>query len=136
MHMVSDCSVLSVLSSLFCSPGFKTQGLDPAVWKGGESEALERLNKHLDRKAWVASFERARINMCSLIASPTGLSPYLRFGCLSCRVFYYNLRELYMKVPRPLITTIEIFKKNSFFTRIHVAVWNGIKKLFDHVIVK
>jgi hypothetical protein len=22
------------------------------------------------------------------------------------------------------------------FTRIHVAVWNGIKKLFDHVIVK
>uniref|UniRef100_A0A4W5LXZ0 Cryptochrome circadian regulator 2 n=1 Tax=Hucho hucho TaxID=62062 RepID=A0A4W5LXZ0_9TELE len=102
VHMVSDCSV-------FCSPGFKTQGLDPAVWKGGESEALERLNKHLDRKAWVASFERARINMCSLIASPTGLSPYLRFGCLSCRVFYYNLRELYMKLRKHCSPPLSLF---------------------------
>ncbi|XP_070973134.1 cryptochrome-2 isoform X1 [Oncorhynchus clarkii lewisi] len=89
--------------------GFKTQGLDPAVWKGGESEALERLNKHLDRKAWVASFERARINMCSLIASPTGLSPYLRFGCLSCRVFYYNLRELYMKLRKNCSPPLSLF---------------------------
>lgn len=31
-------------------PGFRTEGLPPAVWRGGESEALERLNKHLDKK--------------------------------------------------------------------------------------
>ena len=49
-------------------------------------------------QAWVANFERPRISGCALFASPTGLSPYLRFGCLSCRVFYYNLRELYLKV--------------------------------------
>ncbi|XP_042338883.1 cryptochrome-2-like [Plectropomus leopardus] len=79
--------------------GFKTEGLPPAVWHGGESEALDRLNKHLDKKVWVANFEHPRVNTCSLYASPTGLSPYLRFGCLSCRVLYYNLRELYMKVP-------------------------------------
>lgn len=30
--------------------GFKTQGDSLHVWKGGETEALERLNKHLDRK--------------------------------------------------------------------------------------
>lgn len=30
--------------------GFKTQGDSSHVWKGGETEALERLNKHLDRK--------------------------------------------------------------------------------------
>jgi len=35
---------------VFATQGFKTEGLPPAVWKGGESEALERLNKHLDRK--------------------------------------------------------------------------------------
>lgn len=46
----------------------------------------------------VANLEHSRVNTCSLYASPTGLSPYLRFGCLSCRVLYYNLRELYMKV--------------------------------------
>lgn len=32
------------------SPGFKTKGLPPAVWRGGESEALDRLGKHLDKK--------------------------------------------------------------------------------------
>lgn len=31
-------------------PGFRTEGLAPAVWRGGESEALDRLNKHLDKK--------------------------------------------------------------------------------------
>ena len=52
----------------------------------------------LSVQVWVANLEHPRVNTCSLYASPTGLSPYLRFGCLSCRVLYYNLRELYMKV--------------------------------------
>jgi hypothetical protein len=38
------------------------------------------------------------MNANSLLASPTGLSPYLRFGCLSCRLFYYRLWDLYKKV--------------------------------------
>lgn len=49
-------------------------------------------------KAWVANFERPRMNANSLLASPTGLSPYLRFGCLSCRLFYFKLTDLYKKV--------------------------------------
>ena len=31
----------------------------------------------------------------SLLASQTGLSPYLRFGCLSTRLFYHALSDLY-----------------------------------------
>ncbi|XP_042266889.1 cryptochrome-2 [Thunnus maccoyii] len=89
--------------------GFRTEGLLPAVWKGGESEALDRLNKHLDRKVWVANFEHPRVNTCSLYASPTGLSPYLRFGCLSCRVLYYNLRELYMKLRKRCSPPLSLF---------------------------
>ncbi|XP_059916744.1 cryptochrome-2 [Gadus macrocephalus] len=88
--------------------GFKTEGLPPAVWRGGESEALERLNKHLDRKAWVANLEHPR-GVCSLFASPAGLSPFLRFGCLSCRVFYYNLRELYMKLRKRCSPPLSLF---------------------------
>uniref|UniRef100_A0A4W4G9Q0 Photolyase/cryptochrome alpha/beta domain-containing protein n=1 Tax=Electrophorus electricus TaxID=8005 RepID=A0A4W4G9Q0_ELEEL len=80
--------------------GFKNPGKGASVWKGGETEALERLGKHLDRKAWVANFERPRIKAHSLFASATGLSPYLCFGCLSCRVFYHHLRELYLKLRR------------------------------------
>nr|XP_040019145.1 cryptochrome-2 isoform X1 [Gasterosteus aculeatus aculeatus] len=89
--------------------GFRTEGLPPAVWHGGESEALDRLNKHLDKKVWVANFEPPRVNTCSLYASPTGLSPYLRFGCLSCRVLYYNLRELYMKLRKRCSPPLSLF---------------------------
>lgn len=38
------------------------------------------------------------MNANSLLASPTGLSTYLRFGCLSCRLFYFKLTDLYRKV--------------------------------------
>ncbi|XP_061825762.1 cryptochrome-2 isoform X1 [Nerophis lumbriciformis] len=89
--------------------GFRTEGLPPAVWRGGESEALDRLNKHLDKKVWVANLEHPRGNMCSLYASTTGLSPYLRFGCLSCRVLYYNLRELYMKLRKRCSPPLSLF---------------------------
>ncbi|XP_059191050.1 cryptochrome-2 [Centropristis striata] len=89
--------------------GFRPEGLPPPVWKGGESEALNRLNKHLDKKVWVANFEHPRVNTCSLYASRTGLSPYLRFGCLSCRVLYYNLRELYMKLRKRCSPPLSLF---------------------------
>lgn len=50
-----------------------------------------RLERHLERKAWVATFDRPKMTPQSLLASQTGLSPYLRFGCLSTRVFYHEL---------------------------------------------
>ncbi|XP_054998521.1 cryptochrome-2 [Sorex araneus] len=89
--------------------GFPTEGLGPAVWQGGETEALARLDKHLERKAWVANYERPRMNANSLLASPTGLSPYLRFGCLSCRLFYYSLWDLYKKVKRSSTPPLSLF---------------------------
>nr|AJY53622.1 cryptochrome 2 [Nilaparvata lugens] len=80
--------------------GFDTEGLLPPVWQGGESEALARLERHLERKAWVASFGRPKMTPQSLLASQTGLSPYLRFGCLSTRLFYYQLSDLYKKIKK------------------------------------
>lgn len=82
--------------------GFDTEGLLPPVWQGGESEALARLERHLERKAWVASFGRPKMTPQSLLASQTGLSPYLRFGCLSTRLFYYQLTDLYRKIKKAL----------------------------------
>ena len=72
--------------------------LKPPVWAGGETEALNRLDRHLERKAWVASFGKPKMNTQSLLPSQTGLSPYLKFGCLSTRLFYHALRDLYKKV--------------------------------------
>lgn len=85
------------------------------LFLGGETEALNRLKRHLERKAWVASFARPKMNPQSLMASSTGnstsklfqsflqnvmsgISPYLRFGCLSTRLFYYELTDLYKKI--------------------------------------
>lgn len=78
--------------------GFDTKNLLSPVWIGGESEALARLERHLERKTWVASFGRPKMTPQSLLPSQTGLSPYLRFGCLSTRLFYYQLTDLYKKV--------------------------------------
>ncbi|KAG9335192.1 hypothetical protein JZ751_005541 [Albula glossodonta] len=100
--------------------GFDTEGLSTAVWPGGETEALTRLERHLERKAWVANFERPRMNANSLLASPTGLSPYLRFGCLSCRLFYFKLTDLYKKVKRhsspPLSLYGQLLWREFFYT--------------------
>ncbi|XP_022535359.2 cryptochrome-1b [Astyanax mexicanus] len=89
--------------------GFETEGLSSAVWPGGETEALTRLERHLERKAWVANFERPRMNANSLLASPTGLSPYLRFGCLSCRHFYFKLTDLYRKVKKNSVPPLSLY---------------------------
>ncbi|KAG8177977.1 hypothetical protein JTE90_019988 [Oedothorax gibbosus] len=78
--------------------GFDTENLKPSVWIGGETEALSRFERHLERKAWVASFGRPKMTLQSFLLSQTGLSPYLRFGCLSPRLFYQELTELYRKV--------------------------------------
>ncbi|XP_072936024.1 cryptochrome-1-like isoform X2 [Epargyreus clarus] len=98
--------------------GFETDGLKPPVWVGGESEALARLERHLERKAWVATFGRPKMTPQSLLASQTGLSPYLRFGCLSTRLFYYQLTELYKRVKRvrpPLSLHGQILWREFFY---------------------
>ena len=83
---------------ILCVLGFHTDNIGQAVWPGGEKEALTRLDRHMERKAWIASFEKPKMIPQSLYASQTGVSPYLRFGCLSSRLFYWKLTELYMKV--------------------------------------
>ncbi|MEQ2277371.1 Cryptochrome-2 [Xenotaenia resolanae] len=97
--------------------GFRTEGLPAAVWQGGESEALDRLSRYVDKNVWVAN---TQAKTCSLYASPTGLSPYLRFGCLSCRVLYYNLREIYMKLCKrrspPLSLYGQLLWREFFYT--------------------
>ena len=49
-------------------------------------------------QALVAGFEKPKMTSKSLFPSDTTLSPYLRLGCLSPRLFYWKLNELYKKV--------------------------------------
>ncbi|KAJ7999486.1 hypothetical protein DPEC_G00194930 [Dallia pectoralis] len=103
--------------------GFDTEDLAPAVWPGGETEALTRLEKQLGPDlptAWKVNFERPRKTASPLLPSPLGLSPYLRFGCLSCRLFYSKLAELYRKVKKngspPLSLYDKLLWREFFYT--------------------
>lgn len=79
--------------------GFQRTSEVAFKWPGGESEGLSRLERHLQHKAWVASFGYPKMTPNSLInGSQTGLTPYLRFGCLSARLFYHQLSDLYRRL--------------------------------------
>ncbi|KAE8622837.1 hypothetical protein XENTR_v10005409 [Xenopus tropicalis] len=67
----------------------------PTNWVGGESEALSRLEQHLEKQGWVANFKKPQTIPNSLLPSTTGLSPYFSLGCLSVRVFFHRLSNIY-----------------------------------------
>ncbi|KAK2553231.1 Cryptochrome-1 [Acropora cervicornis] len=64
---------------------------------GGETEALRRLNEHMEKEDWVNKFEKPNTSPNSLEPSTTVLSPYVMFGCLSARLFYHKLSEVYAR---------------------------------------
>lgn len=43
-------------------------------------------------------FEDVPLSAASMTSSPTHLSPYLRFGCLSARMMWQRLTDAYAKV--------------------------------------
>lgn len=45
------------------------------------------------RKQWLCNFEKPNTSPNSLEPSTTVLSPYLKFGCLSSRLFYQRLKQ-------------------------------------------
>lgn len=126
VHLLGSCStpISDDHEEKYGVPSLEELGLDirkihAAVWHGGEKEALVRLNRHLERKAWIASFEKPKVTPNSLFPSPTGVSPYLRFGCLSPRLFYHRLTELYRKVKSsdpPISLYGQLLWREFFFT--------------------
>ncbi|KAA6427658.1 MAG: 6-4 photolyase, partial [Trebouxia sp. A1-2] len=72
--------------------GYHDQPTSP--FKGGETLALKRMEEHIADKAWVVQFEKPKGNPAALEPATTVLSPYLKFGCLSVRVFYKRLQEI------------------------------------------
>lgn len=71
--------------------------LFPCKFPGGETEALRRMDEYIsnERKSWVCKFEKPKTSPNSLEPSTTVLSPYLKFGCLSPRIMYFRLKEIY-----------------------------------------
>ena len=91
-------------------PTAKELGLStrsPAVIvRGGESEALARMDSHVSRAEWIAAFEKPSTSPLDLepfgpnTRSTTVLSPYLAFGCLSPRLLYQRIADVYASSPK------------------------------------
>ncbi|XP_041098433.1 cryptochrome circadian regulator 5 isoform X2 [Polyodon spathula] len=67
----------------------------PHLYPGGEGEALRRLDQHMQRVAWVCNFKKPETEPNTLTPSTTVLSPYVKFGCLSARTFWWRLTDVY-----------------------------------------
>lgn len=88
------------LTCLFAEAALEPSSVEACPFRGGESEALARLDRHMRRQAWVAAFEKPKTEPNSLEPSTTVLSPYLKFGCLSPRRFWHALEEVYQREGR------------------------------------
>lgn len=71
-----------------------TKLLGPNLYPGGETEGIRRMQRYLKDQRWVCAFEKPNTSPNSLEPSTTVLSPYLKFGCLSSRLFYQELKTI------------------------------------------
>ena len=75
---------------------------------GGETEALKRLQKKIERNyTYVNKFRKPKTISTNSENNPmepttTGLSPYISFGCLSIRRFWSECLECYRKGPHTM----------------------------------
>jgi len=69
-------------------------------YPGGEKEALKRLSEMITTRAsWVCQFQKPETAPNTLEPSTTVLSPYLKFGCISPSLFYYEVERIYKTRP-------------------------------------
>ncbi|XP_057454208.1 (6-4)DNA photolyase isoform X1 [Lotus japonicus] len=90
-------------------------------FKGGESEALKRLEECMKDKKWVANFEKPKGNPAAFLRPATTiLSPYLKFGCLSSRYFYHCIQDAYKSVSKhtspPVSLLGQLLWRDFFYT--------------------
>ncbi|KAM1060515.1 hypothetical protein FF1_025069 [Malus domestica] len=99
----------------------ETQQDEHSPFKGGESEALKKLRESIEKKEWVANFEKPKGDPSAFLTpATTVLSPYLKFGCLSSRYFYICLQDLYKNVKShtspPVSLAGQLLWRDFFYT--------------------
>ena len=70
-------------------------------------------------------FEEVALSAATMPSSPTHLSPYLRFGCLSPRMMWHRLTDCYGKVSIGGKTNKRNFCKNKIRLFVKVSFCGG-----------
>ncbi|XP_071510483.1 cryptochrome-2-like [Diadema antillarum] len=107
--------------------GVDESELGPRLYPGGETEGLARMEMHLARKTWTCNFEKPKTSPNSLEPSTTVLSPYLKFGCLSPRKFYYAIQDVYAQktnCTKPPVSLLGQLLWREFFYTVAAATPN------------
>jgi len=75
----------------------KEEELYPCLYPGGEKEGLQRMDEQINMKraSWVRNFEKPKTSPNALSPATTVLSPHLKFGTVSARLFYWKLEDVY-----------------------------------------
>ena len=128
-HLPLECQVADekiLDSSEFNVPSLKELGveeseLENCYYKGGETEGLKRLERYITESngTWVRKFEKPKTSPNSLEPSTTVLSPYLKFGCVSPRLLYERLKEVYKKGghSKPPVSLLgQLYWRELFYT--------------------
>ena len=91
VNFYSSCPMLADLKEYGYDPVEKTSMLFAA----GEIEAMKRMEDFLAQEKRVTTFEKPKTSPTALEPDTTALSPYLKTGSLSCRLFYSRLKQVY-----------------------------------------
>ncbi|XP_071792205.1 cryptochrome-1-like isoform X1 [Asterias amurensis] len=91
------------------------------LWIGGETRALELFEVRIRKEAaaFKAGYCLPNQYMPELLGPPMSLSPYLRFGCLSVRRFYWRIHDTYTElnnVISPTQLTAQLIWREYFYT--------------------
>ncbi|KAG8176361.1 hypothetical protein JTE90_020759 [Oedothorax gibbosus] len=101
--------------------GVNESQLNPCKYPGGETEALKRLQKYLPKEEYICKFAKPDTSPNSIEPSTTVLSPYVKFGCLSARLFYHEIRKVYLKSKKgytkpPVSLHGQLFWREFYYT--------------------
>lgn len=77
-------------------------------------------------QAWVCNFEKPKTSPNSLSPSTTVLSPYVTFGCLSVRTFWWRLSDVYEGVSVAMAAWMSGFFR---FYSVHLCFRRNIRLL-------
>lgn len=128
----ADCYNPPTLAEL----GVKEEELGENKYPGGETEALKRLERYMAKKNWVCTFEKPNTAPNSLEPSTTVLSPYVKFGCLSSRLFYHRVKQVTAgtsKHTKPPVSLIGQLMWREFYYTVGAATANFDRMLGNAV---
>lgn len=108
----------------FAIPTMRELGIPAATTphRGGESVALSMLDKIVSDKKYTATFEKPKTAPTAFEPQATTLlSPYLHFGALSVREFYWRVQDIVSSYPKgkasqpPVSLTGQLFFRDMYF---------------------